>query len=267
MDAKHEVETTAETVDEAVSAALRQLNASASEVLVEVLEEPSRGILGIGSKPARVRVKLLAPPAPEPSEPTPDPAPEPVQPVDDTPVPTTADTMEATEDESAEADVELTDETRIARDVLLELLGHMGIEGDIDVYESEPSRPGEDAPMVLDISGEQVRELIGRRGETLNALQYITRLIASRHLQRRANIIIDADGYKSRRSDKLRQLAERMADQAVKQGRPVTLEPMPPNERRIIHMELREREDVETESTGEGSSRKVTINPIQQDIL
>ena len=267
MDAKHELEITADSVDEAVSNALAQLGVSASDVLVEVLEEPSRGILGIGSKPARVRVKLLRPPtpasSPEPEDPTP------VEAAAEA-VPVEADAVAAEDDETEQAEVEaveLTEEGRIARDVLLELLGHMGIEGEIDIYEAEPSRPGEDAPLVLDVSGDQVRELIGRRGETLNALQYITRLIASRHLQRRANIIIDADGYKNRRSDKLRQLAERMADQAVKQGRPVTLEPMPPNERRIIHMELRERDDVETESTGEGNARKVTINPIQQDIL
>jgi spoIIIJ-associated protein len=103
--------------------------------------------------------------------------------------------------------------------------------------------------------------LIGRRGETISSLQYITRLIVSRRLQRRANVVIDVGGYKSRRSQKLRELALRMADQAVDQARTVVLEPMPPHERRMIHMALRNRPDVMTKSTGEGDSRKVTIVP------
>jgi spoIIIJ-associated protein len=103
--------------------------------------------------------------------------------------------------------------------------------------------------------------LIGRRGETLAALQYITRLITSRRLQRRANIVVDVAGYKSRRSQQLRKLALRMADQAAQEGRTVTLEPMPPHERRIVHLTLRNRDDVTTRSIGEGEGRKVTIVP------
>jgi spoIIIJ-associated protein len=103
--------------------------------------------------------------------------------------------------------------------------------------------------------------LIGRRGETLNALQYITRLIASRELQHRANIVVDAAGYKSRRMRMLRDLALRMADQATRTNRTVALEPMPPYERRIVHMALRSHPAVQTKSIGEGSSRKVTIIP------
>ncbi|PJF33930.1 MAG: single-stranded DNA-binding protein, partial [Phototrophicales bacterium] len=91
--------------------------------------------------------------------------------------------------------------------------------------------------------------------------QYIIRLICSRRLQRRANIIIDVAGYKSGRSERLRGLANRMAKQAVQQGRTITLEPMPPNERRIIHLTLRGRADVTTRSVGEGRTRKVTIVP------
>jgi spoIIIJ-associated protein len=92
-------------------------------------------------------------------------------------------------------------------------------------------------------------------------LQYVTRLITSRELQRRANLIVDVGGYKLRRARMLRGLAQRMADQAVERGRTVALEPMPPHERRIIHLTLRERADVSTRSVGEGSGRKVTIIP------
>jgi spoIIIJ-associated protein len=106
--------------------------------------------------------------------------------------------------------------------------------------------------------------LIGRRGETLNALQYITRLICNRELQRRANIVVDVQGYKSRREVALRNLAERMAGEAYRRGRTVTLEPMPPNERRIIHLALRDDPHVTTESVGVGDKRKVTIIPVDR---
>ena len=114
---------------------------------------------------------------------------------------------------------------------------------------------------MLDINGRDLRLLIGRRGETLNSLQYITRLITSRKLQRRSNIVVDAGEYKLKRSYRLRQLAKRMADQVIQQDRTMALEPMPANERRLIHMELRDHEKVYTKSVGDGNSRKVTIIP------
>ncbi|NJL55893.1 KH domain-containing protein, partial [bacterium] len=143
----------------------------------------------------------------------------------------------------------------------LELLDKMGLSAMVEVTRSEPTRPDEPSPWLLNVEGDDLDVLIGRRGETLAALQYIVRLIVSRRLQRRANIVIDVSGYKSRRSDRLEQLALRMAEEAVRQERPVSLEPMPPNERRIVHMTLRDREDVYTKSTGEGDARKVTIVP------
>ena len=251
MDANNSVETTADTVDEAISSALQQLGAQPHEVLVEVLEEPSRGLLGIGAKPARVRVKLLRPP-------------EPVKPIAAREV--TRDTAAYDEDEEDDeyGETGVYDDQhdgQVGKDVLEILLSHMDIQATVTVRQGEPNRPGDAAPWILDVRGENISKLIGRRGETLNALQYLTRLITSRHLQRRANIIVDADSYKERRFDKLRSLATRMADQAVEQGRTVTLEPMPPNERRIIHLELRDRDDVMTESSGEGDSRKVSIVP------
>jgi spoIIIJ-associated protein len=160
---------------------------------------------------------------------------------------------------------ELSDEVKVARDVLAELLEKMSVKGHIAVRRVESTREDdrdkEGAPWLLNVTGTDLNALIGRRGETLASLQYITRLISSRQLQRRANIIIDVESYKSRRSQMLRGLALRMADQAVQQKRTVALEPMPPHERRIIHLTLREREDVSTRSVGEGDARKVTIVP------
>ena len=106
---------------------------------------------------------------------------------------------------------------------------------------ARPGEPGEVVPWVLDVMGGNLNRLIGRRGETLASLQYITRLITSRELQRRSEVVVDISGYKARRAQTLHALALRMADEAVEREQIVTLEPMPPHERRIIHLALRER--------------------------
>ncbi len=237
------VEATGETVEDAVQAGLEQLGVGPSDVLVEVLDEPTRGVFGIGAKPARVRLKLLRLPESQPVA----------------SVETDEDVLG--DESSDEGDDEIGDDGDVARQVLLELLDKMGLVGEVEVTRAEPSQPGEGSPWLLNVEGEDLNVLIGRRGETLAALQYIVRLIVSRRVQRRANVVVDVAGYKSRRSDRLEQLALRMADEAVRQERTISLEPMPPNERRIVHLTLRDREDVETRSTGEGDARKVTIVP------
>lgn len=245
MNDSHEF--TGEDVQKAIQNGLESLGVGPNDVLVEVIEEASRGVFGIGARPAKVSLRLLRPP--EPPRPSPD-------------------VIEEYDDEGDDFDYESPvvqdlsgTDGEIAGQILKDILARMGIEGDVIVRQAEPSRPGEPPPWMLDITGPDMSLLVGRRGDTLSALQYITRLIASRRLQRRANIIVDAGGYKSRRSKRLRELATQMADQAVNQNRAVSLEPMPPNERRIIHLELRGRKDVETQSTGEGNNRKVTIIP------
>lgn len=247
MDA---LEFTGEDIEAAIAAGLAYLGVSPNDVLVEVLEEPRSGVFGIGARPAKVRLKPLRPLEPKPTSQVEDYA--------------------DYDDESADADdyyaagisaASDADEGEAAREILSQLLQKMGVRGEVSARRADPTHPGESAPWMLDIDGPDMSLLIGRRGETLSSLQYITRLMVSRRLQRRANLIVDAGGYKSRRSERLRQLALRMADQAVQEERTVTLEPMPPNERRIIHLALRGRSDVETRSTGEGTARKVTIVP------
>ena len=156
------------------------------------------------------------------------------------------------------------DEAQIARVVLGQLLEHMEIVGRIVVRRAHPGEPGESVPWVLDVMGGNLNNLIGRRGETLAALQYITRLITSRELQRRSEVVVDVSGYKARRAQTLHNLALRMADEAIERDHVVTLEPMPPHERRIVHLALRDRGDVVTRSVGEGAARKVTIVPSSQ---
>jgi spoIIIJ-associated protein len=170
-----------------------------------------------------------------------------------------------TSSEGVEISFDAADEdAQVAQQVLDELLVKMGIDGSkVTILKAEGTRADENTHWILNVIGRNINRLIGHRGETLSSLQYITRLIVSRRLQRRANIIVDAGGYKAKRSDRLRQLANRMADQAIRQARTVTLEPMPPHERRIIHLTLRKREDVSTKSIGEGKARKVTISPMK----
>jgi spoIIIJ-associated protein len=260
MDPNQPLEFTGETVDEAIASGVEELGVAPSDVLVEVLEEPTRGIFGIGARQARVRLKLLRAPA------VPD-TPQPVQ--EQEQEPTVAEDDEDDDNDDPYAydlpDTEIAEDSEgaIARDVLQQLLDKMDLRASIEVKQAEEASDDEQPPpWVLNVNGPDADSLVGRRGETLAALQYITRLITSRHLQSRANVIVDANGYKSRRTDRLEKLAIRMADEAIETGRTVTLEPMPANERRIIHMTLRQREDVETRSTGDGDARKVSIVPV-----
>lgn len=149
--------------------------------------------------------------------------------------------------------------TLVAKEVVERLLGGMGVEARVNLR--PPDLPEGANSIILDITGQNLGILIGRRGETLRALQYITRLIVNRRLHQWAEIIVDVEGYKKRRERSLTQLARRMADRAVLLGQAVSLEPMPAHERRIIHLALRDHEKVTTESVGEGDRRKVVIFP------
>jgi spoIIIJ-associated protein len=269
MSETRSIETTAADIETAIELGLEKLGVSRESVIVEILEEPSRGLLGIGARPARVKLITAALPRPVPAAaPTPPPAP-PVERSERKPPPPPKVATPEVEYEDGDAtladvqpvaEAEMDDDARVGLATLQELLEKMQIKANVAVQRA-PMSGGENTPWVLQIHGRDLGVLIGRRGETLAALQYITRLIASRDLQRRANIIIDVEGYKTRREEMLRRLAQRMADQAVQLGRTVTLEPMPPYERRIVHLTLRDHPKVRTESIGEGEHRKVTIIP------
>lgn len=114
---------------------------------------------------------------------------------------------------------------------------------------------------VIQIEGDDLGVLIGPRGETLDSLQYVARLMVSHKLRQRANFVIDVQQYRERRQTALTRMAERMAQKAIQRNQPVILEPMPANERRIIHMALRSSTKVYTNSVGEGERRRVKIFP------
>lgn len=155
------------------------------------------------------------------------------------------------------------EEANVAVETVQELLDKMGVTASVEASYASPADENESGPLVLQVTGKDLGMLIGRRGETLASLQYITRLIVSRDLQRRVDLVVDVEHYKARREQRLHSLALRMAKQASQRGRTVKLEPMPAYERRIIHLSLRDRTDVYTQSEGEGDSRKVTIVPVR----
>ena len=142
----------------------------------------------------------------------------------------------------------------VAKEVLERLLPLMRIPA--TVYVNEPSQSG---AISLDITGENLGILIGRRGLTLASLQYLVYLMVSHQMKAHVPVAIDVEGYRERRKEALKNLALRMAERVKDMGQPVSLEPMPANERRIIHLALHDYPDVTTQSIGEGEARRVII--------
>lgn len=152
----------------------------------------------------------------------------------------------------------------VAKEVVRELLGYMGVHADVMAVDNPSIMPlGSDDPLTIfiDINGRDLGMLIGRRGENLSQLQYMVNLIANKRNDQWIRVIVDVEGYRSHREESVIGLAERVARQVARNGRPIALEPMPPNERRIVHMALKDLSDVRTESSGEGENRRVTIYP------
>lgn len=166
------------------------------------------------------------------------------------------------EEDMGQADAEATE---VARTVLADLLQRMGFEAEVLPTWKAPAAPGEEGTLILDVRTREADTLIGPKGETLADLQHVARLIVGNRLGRHPNLIVDVEGHKQRREQNLRRLAQRMADQAAQSGRTVALEPMSPYERRIVHLALRDRPDVYTESIGDGARRRVTIVPKELD--
>jgi len=201
------VEKAGKTVDEAVDLALKELDVSIDDVSVEILEEPSKGILGlIMVKQARVRITV--------------------------------------KEESPNRAVSL----------LKEIFRTMDLDVKINAEENEKT-------IMIDLEGPDLGLLIGRRGETLDALQYLVNLSVNKNQEIRKKIIIDIEGYRDRREKTLQKLAEKLAEKARQRGRNVVLEPMSAQERRIIHTALQGRDDIYTFSEGEDPYRKIIISP------
>ena len=237
------VEVSARTVDDAIDIALEELGLKRSQVQIEVLTPGKPGIFGLGGEQARVRVTAL-------EEGTARPMP----------------SLEMEEVAEAEGEIEVRDlespEVAAACECLENILELAGIEAEVTVR--RPETPGDGmgrASAVLDVEGEDLGLLIGRRGYTLAALQYVVNLVANRKAESRVLVSVDVEHYHRRREESLRGLAFRMADRVRQTGRPVTLEPMPPAERRIVHLSLLDDAAVTTGSVGSGDQRKVVVQP------
>ena len=153
------------------------------------------------------------------------------------------------------------DVVRVTTDILQNLIAKMGVSVVVNLKHAEREDVG--GP-VFDIDGDDSGLLIGRRGETLRSLQFMVALLAGRQLDDRVRIFLDVAGYQQRRYESLENLARRVAQQVANTGRPFTLEPMPPNERRVVHMALAEYPGVSTASTGFGDERKIVVEPEQE---
>jgi len=150
---------------------------------------------------------------------------------------------------------EVSDVARVAKEVLEKLMEAMGIDGEVEAVQQSTNG----SPVSLNVEGDDLGVLIGRRGQTLASLQYIVRLVVAEKLKRWVPLSVDVAGYKRRRYESLRNLALRLADQVRRSQRLITLEPMPSDERRIIHLALSNQPDIATQSMGEGTTRKVAI--------
>jgi spoIIIJ-associated protein len=217
------------TVDEAIAKALKQLGVEREDVNITILNEGKNGgLFGLGSEDALISVEILE----------------------------SASVGNKAPEATAEAVV------NTARETLEELLKLMDVTGTVvpGTYPDESGEPNS-APIAFNIEGEDLGILIGRRGQTLSSLQYLLRLIVGRKTNTWLPIVIDAESYKQRRYEALQALAHRMAENVKTKGTPFTLEPMPPYERRIVHMALANHSAVYTESIGDGESRKVVIKP------
>jgi len=229
------VEASGKTVEEAIESALAELGVERDAVEIEVLSEGRSGVLGVGGAEARVRVRLIG---------------------DEDDAGEAAGPTQVKETEFIE------DEAEFAAQMLDHLLELMGVAADVSIRDAET--PGDGLGMakaVLDIEGDDLGLLIGRRGETLASLQYLLNLMASRQLGQHLSFTVDVEGYRRRREHQINSMARRLADQVKRTGRPAIMEPMPPNERRIVHLALAEDSRVETSSVGEGEDRKVSISP------
>ncbi|MBP8989664.1 MAG: protein jag [Clostridia bacterium] len=238
------IEKTAKTVQQAIQEALDELGLDEDAVVIEVLDEGETGLLGLLRRPARVRV-TVEDEMPEEKEPEAD------QELSET------STLYYGDDESYTGDPETEEETRTVSYVA-SILSGIGIHGKISSW-----RDGE--TLYIDVTGHDCGAAIGRRGETLEAIQYLASLVANQNSEEYLRVIVDIAGYRKKRETSLINLAEKAASKVSNSGRKMNLEPMNPAERRIIHTALQTFPGVTTYSEGENEERHVVIAPDEKD--
>ena len=247
------VEKWGNTEEEAIELALVDLKLSKEDVIIEVLEESNKGFLGIGKKLAKVRVSKkkdskIKEAAKEIKEEI------------KAEVKTDAKVKEISKEKkekavSKELNVQEigTEVETPALDFLKDMIDKMGIDVEVSARENK------DGEIYIDINGKDSACVIGKRGQTLDAIQYLTRVVVNRDEENYTKIVVDAGEYRAKREATLAKLAKRLADKVTRTGKPVKLEPMSPYERKIIHSALQNHKKVTTRSEGKEPYRRVVI--------
>lgn len=233
-----EITSTGSSVDEAIETALKQLKASRDEVEVRIIDEGKKGFLGIfGQKPAIVNVKLLKNEKEN----------EDYNPLKDT----VSELLTKPSEQINKYDKDPVDE---AKKFLKEVIRNMGVSATVQVQRQKKT-------VYFNLVGEKLAILIGKRGQTLNSLQFLTQLVANRYSDDYIQVILDAENYRRRREETLTQLAIRLANKVAHTKREVPLEPMPSFERKVIHTALVNDDRVKTYSLGQDPNRYIVIAP------
>lgn len=244
---KKYLEKSAKTEDEALAAALAELGLERDDVSVEIVERAKSGFLGIGASPAVIRVEYEVPDEPEvKAAPVTEPAPaKPAEPKESA----------AEAKSAAPAEPKYTEGVKAAAESFLRgLLERMGIQAEITISDREGGG------LLVELSGPGMGAVIGRRGETLDAIQHLTNYAVNRGSEKRCHISVDAESYRAKREESLVRLAEKMAAKVVKYKRSMALEPMNSYERHVIHTALQNYEGVSTSSTGTEPNRRVVVS-------
>src|SRR2546427_6585634 len=239
-------EFTGRSAEEAIERGLRSLGKKRTEVDIEVLEKGKpANVLGIGGEDARVLLTFQEEESVQEPEPV----------VDEAEVPRRPDALRERDEESEDAaSPALAEELAAGAGVLKDLLALMGVEAEV-ALDDRPRHEG------VEVLGPDLGALIGRGGENLVALQQITSAITSRRVGRTVHVPLDIEGYRRRREEQLREIAQRVASRVKASGQAVTLEPMLAYERRIVHLPLQETPGVKTESVGIDPNRRGAVHP------
>ena len=272
------IEKTGRTTDDAIAAALAELHLEREDVTVEVLQLPKTGFLGFGAAPAKVRVSYQVPeePAPAPvkeERPVRTEMPAPVKTEKPAPVktekPAPVKTEKAEKPAKAEkaekpapapaAPVDEEAEFAEVRAFLAGLLEHMGVKAGIEIRRRENGGIG------VNLAGDNMGAIIGRRGETLDAIQHLTNYAVNKGNDKHMHISVDAEGYRSKREESLAHSAEKMAEKVLKYKRSMAFEPMNSYERHVIHTALQNVEGVTTSSTGVEPNRRVVVSYVKPE--
>lgn len=255
------IEKVARTVDEAITEALIELGASTDEVNIEIISKGSKGLLGIGAKQAKVKVTLKEDVVKEDIELQVSKVEAKVEPViKEKPASTKkAEVIKDSEDAVIVTEEELNRVIERAKDFLYKLLKEMNIDCEVKAQVVNNNR------ISICLEGKNMGTIIGKRGETLDAIQYLVNIVANKERQEYIKIMLDTENYRARREETLKNLAYKLSKKAQKMRKPIILEPMNPYDRRIIHSALQDSKIVKTHSEGKEPFRRVVITPNYQN--